>query len=99
MKKGIKLYRTQMRNENLEKGESIEQKMFRVTTSNEPIENVSPLLYTDRKDGVLPETDFRTDRTAIAQAAMGAVTKSKIAKREAGLGAPEETKQETETKE
>ena len=94
MKRGIILHRTQMRNENLEKGESIERKMFRVTTSNEPIENVSPLLYTDRKDGVLPETDFRTDRTAIAQSAMGAVTKSKIAKREAAL-AVQEQKEET----
>lgn len=66
----------------LESGESIEQKMRRVTTTNEPIENVAPMIYTERKDGVLPECDIRTDRFEVAQEAMGAVEKSITAKRE-----------------
>lgn len=90
MRKNVKIYPSQMVNDQLEKGESIEQKMFRVTTTNEPIENVAPLMYTERKDGVLPETDFRTDRMAIAQEAMGACAKSNVAKREEQMKVVEE---------
>lgn len=82
MKYGVKLHFTQMQNDNLEKGESIETKLLRVTTTNEPIENVAPLIYTERKDGVHPEYDFHTDRMEIAQEAMGACAKSAVAKRE-----------------
>lgn len=67
----------------LELGESIEEKMRRVTADNEPIENVAPLLFTERKDGVLAECDIRTDRWEIAQDAMTAVEKSITAKRQA----------------
>lgn len=52
-----------------EKGESIEQKMRKVTSSKEPIENVAPLIYTERKDGVLPQYDYRTDRFELARQA------------------------------
>lgn len=73
---------SQIETDFLELGESIEEKMRRVTQSNEPIENVAPMLYTERKDGVLPETDIRTDRWDIAMEAMGKVEKSIVAKRE-----------------
>lgn len=82
MKYGVKLHYSEMRNDNLEKGESIETKLLRVTTTNEPIENVAPLVYTERKDGVHPAYDFHTDRMEIAQEAMGACAKSNVAKRE-----------------
>ena len=62
--------------------------MFRVTNSNEPIDNTAPLLYTERKDGVLPQYDIRTDRWAMAMAAMDKVTKSNRAKRDAAPAAP-----------
>lgn len=61
-------------------GESIEQEMRRATEEQTPIENVAPIMYTDRKDGVLPSTDIRTDRWDIAQKAMGHVNKTKAAK-------------------
>lgn len=82
MYKGVKKSRTSISTNFLEIGESIEEKMRRVTQSNEPIENVAPMLYTERKDGVLPETDIRTDRFEVAQEAMGKVEKSIKAKRE-----------------
>ena len=82
MKKGARKYQTCIVTNFLEEGESIEQKLRRVTTSNEPIENVAPMIYTERKDGVLPECDIRTDRWDVAQSAMDAVTRSNIAKRE-----------------
>ena len=70
MKRGVKYNQTSIKTNFLESGESIEQKMRRVTTTNEPIENVSPMIYTERKQGVLPECDIRTDRWEIAQQAM-----------------------------
>ena len=73
---------TTIRTKPLENGESIEEKMRRVTTTNEPIDNVAPMIYTEKKDGVLPQYDIRTDRWDIAQEAMGVVAKSMAAKRE-----------------
>lgn len=63
-------------------GESIERQIERLLTSGEKIESISPLMYTERKEGVLPETNIRSDKMLIAQHAMGKVSKSYIAKRE-----------------
>lgn len=51
-------------------GQSLEEKVFQAVNSNAPIESVAPMVYTERKDGVLPETNIRTDRFEIAQEAM-----------------------------
>ncbi len=51
-------------------GESIESMLERVKTTEEPIESISPTIYTLRKDGVRPEYDIRTDKWDIAQDAM-----------------------------
>lgn len=96
MKNGCKFYKTTITTDFLENGESIEEKMRKVTQTNEPIENVAPLIYTERKDGVLPECDIRTDRWDIAQEAMGAVEKSITAKREAAAQTQENTQQTTQ---
>ncbi len=66
-------------NESVE-GRSIEEKMRETTLNGQPIESAAPLLYTDRKDGVLPEYDIRTDRWSIAQATVDKVVRSQIAK-------------------
>lgn len=63
-------------------GETIEQKMERVTTNKEPIKDGAPIIYTERKDGVQPGYNIRTDRFEVAVEAMDKVTKSKIAARE-----------------
>lgn len=63
-------------------GESIEQKIKRITSNNEPIKDGAPLIYTERKDGVQPEYDIRTDRFEIAVEGMGKVHKMHMAKRE-----------------
>jgi hypothetical protein len=63
-------------------GETIETKVERITTQKEPIKDASPLIYTDRKDGVQPAYDVRTDRFEIAIDAMDKVNKSHLAKRE-----------------
>lgn len=72
---------TELESPLLEKGESIEEKIRRITTTNEPIDEQSaPMIYTPREDGVKPQYDIRTDRWEIAQSAMDKVTASEIAK-------------------
>lgn len=61
-------------------GETIERKCARLVENNEPISDGAPLIYPDKKDGVRPETNIRTDKWAIAQEAMNRVTKEKLAK-------------------
>lgn len=97
MKYGKKQIKTCIETDFLEVGESIEDKMRRVTTTNEPIDNVAPLNYTERKEGVRPEYDIRTDRFDIAMEAMGAVEKSITAKRQQKIEQAEKEKAETET--
>ena len=63
-------------------GELIEQKIARILTNSEPIQDGAPLIYTDRKDGVQPSYDIRTDRFDVAVDAMDKVTKAKYAKRD-----------------
>lgn len=54
-------------------GESIEEKVRKVTADNTNIEAISPMIYTERKDGVLPEYNIRTDKWDIAQQAMDTI--------------------------
>lgn len=64
-------------------GESIEKKIRRILNNKEPIKDGAPLIYTERKEGVKPEFNVRTDRFEIAIDAMDKVSKAQIAKREA----------------
>ena len=63
-----------------QKGESIENKVRRITENNEPITDGAPIIYTSREDGVLPAYNIRTDRWDVAQAAMDAVNQANLAK-------------------
>lgn len=63
-----------------QEGESIENKVCRVTENNEPITDGAPIIYTNRDDGVLPAYNIRTDRWEIAQQAMDAVNQANLAK-------------------
>jgi len=63
-------------------GETIEMKMERVMNNNEPISDGAPIIFTERKDGVRPEYNPRTDRFEVAIEAMDKVAKTHIGKRE-----------------
>lgn len=63
-----------------QEGESIENKVRRITENNEPITDGAPIIYTNRDDGVLPAYNIRTDRWEVAQAAMDAVNQANLAK-------------------
>ena len=73
-------------------GESIETKVAKLVENNEPITDGAPIIYTEKKDGVLPQYDIRTDKWEIAQSAMDLANASKIAKSK-GLQKTEEPKQ------
>lgn len=65
----------------VQEGETIEMKVERVMSNNEPIDDTAPIIYTDRREGVLPQYDPRTDKFDLSLDAMGAVTRTQIAKR------------------
>lgn len=79
-------------------GETIESKIRRILNNKEPISDGAPLIYTDRKDGVKPEYDIRTDRFEIAIDAMDKVNKTHIAKREERHKPKEENKEDQKPK-
>ena len=66
MYRKIKASRTNLVYNNSVEGETIEEKIRRITNNKEPITDGAPLVYTDRKDGVRPEYDIRTDRVGIS---------------------------------
>ena len=51
-------------------GETIEAKVRRIMNNNEPISDQAPLIYTERKDGINPDYDIRSDRFDYALDAM-----------------------------
>lgn len=68
-----------------ETGELIQTKLERITKNNEPITDGAPLVYTERKDGVRPEFNVKTDRFDLAIDATDINTKGHIAKRQLGI--------------
>jgi len=63
-------------------GETIEQKIERIVSNKEPIKDGAPILYIERKEGVRPSTNIRTDRFEIAIEAQDKIAKSYKARRE-----------------
>lgn len=63
-------------------GETIELKIERIMQNKEPIKDGAPIIFTERKDGVIAAYNPRTDRFEIAAEAMDTVQKTKLAERE-----------------
>lgn len=68
--------------EDVREGLTIEETINKCVAENNPIENIVPIIYTARKDGVKPEYDIRTDRWEIAQKAMNYVAQDIQTQRE-----------------
>lgn len=66
-------------------GETIEEKVNRVVNNNEPITDGAPIIFTEKKDGVLPEYNIRTDRWDVALTAMEKMDMARKAKKEQGV--------------
>ena len=76
-------YKKIIKDSNIYNADPLEVKIEKLITSKEPIGKDVPLRYTERKQGILPEYDIRSDRFDIAQTAMEKIHKSNIAKRDA----------------
>ena len=63
-------------------GEMLEDKIKRMFNNGQAIEDTAPLIYTERKDGVNPSHNIRTDRFEMALEATDHISRSRIAKRE-----------------
>lgn len=63
-------------------GETLEQQIERMVNNKEPIKEGTALIYTERKDGIKPEMNIRTDRWEIAIEATEKIARSYKAKRE-----------------
>lgn len=61
-------------------GQSIEDRCRKLVETGEPIKDTSPLIYTPKEKGVMPQYDVRADKWEIAQNAMDRVNKERIAK-------------------
>jgi len=81
-KKYVKYSKGGLKINNSTQGETIEQKVERILDNKEPIKDGAPLVYTDRKDGVLAGYNIRTDRWEVAVEAMDKVAKAVTAKRD-----------------
>lgn len=81
MKKGIIFPKSRIERAAEREGQSIEQMMRKAVGSNEPIQATAKVQYTERKDGVLPQYDIRTDRFNYAMLATDKVNASNAAAR------------------
>lgn len=62
-------------------GESIETKVARITQNKEPITDTAPIIYTEKKDGVLPAYNIRTERFDVAIDAFDKMEAARVAKK------------------
>ena len=77
-------------------GETIETKIERMVSNKEPITEGAPIIYTEKKDGVVSAYNIRTDRWEIATEAMDVVHRSRNATRD-NKPKTEAKKEETNT--
>lgn len=81
MKKGIIYPVGRITTNIVTESESLEQQMRRARDNKEPIKATAKITYNDRKDGVLPQHDIRTDRFMIAMMATDKIHATKAAER------------------
>lgn len=98
MYKKIKPNNTTINCNNSYQGETIEAKIRRIMSNKEPISDGSPLIYTERKEGVQPAYNIKTDRWEVALDAMDTVSKIHTARREERMKAKEEIIKDIEGK-
>lgn len=67
---------------NTVEGITLEDRIERMLNNNEPIKDISEQIFTERKDGVLPEYNPRTDRWDIAIEATDKISMTQLAKRQ-----------------
>lgn len=86
MYKKIKAARTTLKVNESYQAVSLEQKIERMMNNGEPIGDGAAIQYTERKDGVHPLMDVRTDRMELAVEARDKLAKSQLARRDQAIG-------------
>lgn len=66
-------------------GETIEMKVMRIVNNGEPMDDGAETIYTERKDGVIPAYNIKTDRFELAIEAMDVGTRSAYATRQENI--------------
>lgn len=67
-------------------GETLPRRIERALNNGEGISDEAHITYTDRKDGVIPDYNIRTDRMDMAREAGDKVSAYNLARREMQLG-------------
>ena len=80
-------------------GLTIEEELRKIKAEDQPIGQVLPLAYTDRKDGVLPAYDIRSDKMEIAREAKEKIGAHKASEWAKGNFVPEMDVTETKYQE
>lgn len=78
----IKFNKTSLTVNEATEGEPLEIKIERMISNKEKIDADAPIIYTERKEGVRPSTNIRTDRFDIAIEASDKISRSYKARRE-----------------
>lgn len=76
-----KIDKTTLRSNTSIAGERIEDRVERMLYNQESIGDGAPLIYTDRREGVQPQYNIRTDRWDVAQEAVDKMHAKTLAKR------------------
>lgn len=82
MKRHVKYKTTTLRVNNHYEGESIETKIKRLLENTDGIKGEAARIFTERKEGVRPDMDIRTDRWDLATEKMDIVSRNRLAKRD-----------------
>lgn len=73
---------------------SLEEKIRQAVSTKAPIEAISPIIYTERADGIHPEMDIRTDRQELAIEACEKLTATHLANRNESIARTMKKQQE-----
>lgn len=86
-----KYHKTTLTSVDKTEGETIETKVERIVNNGEKIKDGAPIIFTEKKEGVISAYNIRTDTWEIAAEAMDAVHRSELAKKD---GKPKLAKEE-----
>lgn len=93
MRKGCNYTATRIHTDVAREGQSLEEFLSKAIQGKEPIQATAKVTYNERKDGVLPQHDIRTDRFEVAMLATDKIHASQAAARKK-VDFPEMTKED-----
>lgn len=74
-------YKTVLKVNQSQEGETVEMKMERIVDRGEPITDGAPIIHQERDEGVRPEYDIRRDRWEMAIEATDRIGRDQMTKR------------------